>query len=52
MPNTGSNWYSCYKCEYDLCKKCMQRRLEKTSKLCYLCLTRVPLDIWRNGRHR
>ena len=52
MPNTGSNWYACYKCEYDLCDKCVKRRLNKNAKQCYLCKTSVPLESWRNGRHR
>ena len=23
--NTGTNWYTCYKCSYDLCYQCVQR---------------------------
>ena len=52
IPNSGENLYSCYKCEYDLCGKCVQRRLDKTVRLCGLCDTKVDIEEWRRGYHR
>ena len=52
VPNTGCNWYSCYKCEYDLCAACVKRRVERNTMVCYLCMDRVPMDKWRSGKHR
>jgi hypothetical protein len=31
---------------------CMQKKLEATTKRCYLCRKRVPLGLWRTGQHR
>ena len=30
--STGSNWYTCYKCAYDLCLACVHRRLDRVSR--------------------
>ena len=30
--STGSNWYTCYKCSYDLCLACVHRRLDRVSR--------------------
>ena len=29
---TGTNWFTCYKCSYDLCVACVHRRLDRVSR--------------------
>ena len=38
--------FSCYRCEYDLCASCNVKRLEATTILCYLCVTRSETISW------
>ena len=38
--------FSCYRCEYDLCASCNVKRLEATTILCYLCVTRQETISW------
>ena len=35
--------FSCFRCEYDLCASCNSKRLEATTILCYLCITRLSI---------
>ena len=30
--STGTNWFTCYKCSYDLCVACVHRRLDRVSR--------------------
>ena len=30
--STGTNWYTCYRCSYDLCVSCVHRRLDRVSR--------------------
>ena len=30
--STGSDWYTCYKCPYNLCLACVHRRLDRVSR--------------------
>ena len=50
--NSGRNWYTCYKCGYDLCVQCVHRRLDRVSRKCFLCGKRFALDTWSQGQHR
>ena len=43
--------FSCYRCEYDLCASCNLKRLEATTILCYLCITRLSLSLCSDHYH-